>query len=165
MPRPIFERPSPNWSDRGGVAIDCVVIHDTECPEADSALAWFASPSSRVSAHYVIDRDGTIYRCVEDEVSAWHAGDCVFEGSADVDARSIGVDLVGFASTAYMPAQLDALVELCLSLCVRYRIALDRIVGHQDIVRPAGRKRDPGPHFPWAEVRGRIAMALATSVA
>ena len=165
MPRVIFERPSPNWSGRGGVAIDCVVIHDTECREAGPTLAWFASPGSRVSAHYVIDRDGTIYRCVDDEVGAWHAGDCVVPGCPDVNACSIGIELVGFAATAYMPAQLDALVELCLSLCVRYRIAVDRIVGHQDIALPAARKSDPGPYFPWAQVRGRIAMGLAASVA
>jgi N-acetylmuramoyl-L-alanine amidase len=141
------------------------VIHDTGCREIGPTLTWFASPASRVSAHYVIDRDGTIYRCVDDEAAAWHAGDCVLEGCADVGACSIGIELVGFGDTAYMPAQLDALVELCLSLCVRYRIALDRIVGHQDIAVPAGRKRDPGPHFPWAQVRGRIAMGLAASVA
>jgi N-acetylmuramoyl-L-alanine amidase len=127
--------------------------------------AGFATPDSRVSAHYVIDRDGTIYRCVDDGVSAWHADDCVLEGCADINACSIGIELVGFARTAYMPAQLDALVDLCLSLCVRYKIAVDRIVGHQHIAVPAGRKTDPGPYFPWTQVRERIAMELAASVA
>ena len=141
------------------------MIHDTECRGAEPTLSWFASPASRMSAHYVIDRDSTIYRCVDDEAGAWHAGDSVLDGCANVNACSIGVQLVGFASTAYMPLQLDALVELCLSLCVRYRIAVDRIVGHADIVVPAGRKRDPGPHFPWNQVRGRIAMGLPASVA
>jgi N-acetylmuramoyl-L-alanine amidase len=154
MPRPIIERPSPNFSGRDGAAIDCIVIHDTECREVELA-----------SAHYVIDRDGTIYRCVNDEDGAWHAGDSVLDGRRDVNACSIGIKLVGFAATAYMPFQLDALVELCLSLCVRYKIAVDRIVGHQDIVVPAGRKKDPGPHFPWNRVRERIAMGLAASVA
>src|SRR6267142_4905780 len=149
MPRAIIERPSPNCSGRGGAAIDCIVIHDTECREVELTLSWFASPASRMSAHYVIDRDGTIYRCVDDEDGAWHAGDSVLDGRRDVNACSIGIKLVGFAATAYMPFQLDALVELCLSLCVRYKVAVDRIVGHQDIVVPAGRKKDPGPYFPW----------------
>ena len=154
MPRPIIERPSTNFSGRGGAAIDCIVIHDTECREVELT-----------SAHYVIDRDGTIYRCVNDEDGAWHAGDSVLDGRRDVNACSIGIKLVGFAATAYMPFQLDALVELCLSLCVRYKIAVDRIVGHQDIVVPAGRKKDPGPYFPWDRVRERIAMGLTASVA
>jgi N-acetylmuramoyl-L-alanine amidase len=165
MPRAIIERPSQNFSGRGSATIDCVVIHDSGCREAEPTLSWFASPGSRMSAHYVIDRDGTIYRCVDDQDGAWHAGDSVMDGCADVNACSIGIKLVGFASTAYRPAQIDALVELCLSLCVRYKIALERIVGHEAIALPAGRKRDPGPHFPWQEVRGRVAMGLAASVA
>ena len=165
MPRAIIERPSPNFSGRGGAAIDCIVIHDTGCREAGPTLSWFASPASRMSAHYVIDRDGTIYRCIDDEASAWHAGDSMLDGCPDVNARSIGIELVGFAATDYRPAQIDALVELCLSLCVRHKLALERIVGHEAIAVPAGRKRDPGPHVPWAAVRGRIAMGLAASVA
>ena len=165
MPRAIIERPSPNFSGRGGAAIDCVVIHDTGCREAETALSCFASPASPMSAHYVIDRDGTIYRCVDDVDGAWHAADSVLDGCPDVNACSIGIELVGFASTAYRPAQIDSLVELCLSLCVRYRIALERIVGHEAIAQPPGRKRDPGPHFPWEEVRARLAMGLTASVA
>jgi N-acetylmuramoyl-L-alanine amidase len=142
-----------------------VVIHDTECREVGPALSWFESPNSQVSAHYVIDRDGSIYRCVADERRAWHAGDSVLEGRADVNTYSIGIELVGFASTTYMPAQLDATVELCTTLCLKYTIPVERVVGHQDIAVPAGRKRDPGPHFPWPDVRGRIAMELAASIA
>jgi N-acetylmuramoyl-L-alanine amidase len=118
-----------------------------------------------MSAHYVVDRDGTIYRCVDDRDGAWHAGDSVLDGCHDVNARSIGIELVGFAATDYRPAQIDALVELCLSLCLRHRIALERIVGHEAIAVPAGRKADPGPHFPWEQLRGRLAMGLAASVA
>ena len=51
---------SPNYNSRSGAAIDCIVIHDTESDTAVAALSWFESPESQVSAHYVIDRDGTI---------------------------------------------------------------------------------------------------------
>jgi N-acetylmuramoyl-L-alanine amidase len=164
MPRVIIERPSPNCSSRHGAAIDCLVIHDTECREVGPAISWFESPAAHVSAHYVIDRDGTIYRCVADEDRAWHAGDSVLDGRPDVNARSIGIELVGFASGTYMPAQLDAVVELCAALCAKHTIAVERIVGHEDIAVPAGRKRDPGPHFPWPDVRRRIALELAGSL-
>ena len=134
------------------------MIHDTGCHEV-------GRPLSRMSVHYVIDRDGTTYRCVNEQDAAWHAGDSVLDGCHDVDARSIGVELVGFPSTDYMPFQLDAVVELCLSLCLRYKISVERIVAHADIVLPAGRKADPGAHFPWEQVRGRIAMAVTASIA
>jgi len=137
MRRPIIERPSPNFSGRRGSAIDCVVMHDTGCHEV-------GRPLSRMSVHYVVDRDGTIYRCVDEQDAAWHAGDCVLDGAHDVDARSIGVELVG--------------VELCLSLCLRYRIAVERIVGHADIVLAAGRKTDPGPHFDWKLFRASTGL-------
>ena len=158
MRRPIIERPSPNFSGRRGSAIDCVVIHDTGCHGVGRALA-------RMSVHYVIDRDGTIYRCVDEQDAAWHAGDSALDGAHDVDARSIGVELVGFPATAYMPCQLDAVVELCLSLCLRYKIPVERIVAHAGIVLAAGRKTDPGPHFPWETVRERISMAVTASIA
>ncbi len=54
----IKDRPSPNHNDRHGATIDCIVIHDTESADAAAAISWFESPTSKASAHYVIDRDG-----------------------------------------------------------------------------------------------------------
>ena len=161
----ILERPSPNYDSRRGAAIDCVVIHDTECAEAASAVAWFESRASEVSAHYVIDRDGTVYRCVADADRAWHAGHSALDGRQDVNTYSIGIELAGFANSGYTPAQLDSCVELCLRVCLKYKVASERIVGHADVALPPGRKHDPGPHFPWAELRGRLSSALAISLA
>src|SRR5882672_653465 len=101
MPLTIIERPSPNFGTRHGAAIDCLVIHDTEGPDAASAVSWFESPASGVSAHYVIDRDGTVYRCVADAARAWHAGASALGGRADVNTSSIGIELAGFAASAY----------------------------------------------------------------
>jgi len=165
MPGAIIERPSPNFNSRGGAAVDCLVIHDTECREVGPGPWWLYSPRSHVSTHYVIDRGGTVYRCVADDARAWHAGDSVLEGRADVDTYSIGIELVTFVARAFMPAQIDAVVQLCTTLCGQYGIRIARIVGHQDIAMPAGRKRDPGPHFPWAEVRERVAGQIASSAA
>jgi N-acetylmuramoyl-L-alanine amidase len=71
----IIRRPSPNFNSRHGASIDCIVIH-TEADAAESTLSWFESKASRVSAHYLIGRDGAVFRCVDDEARAWHAGDC-----------------------------------------------------------------------------------------
>ena len=152
---------SPNYNSRSGAAIDCIVIHDTESDTAAAALSWFESPESGVSAHYVIDRDGTIYRCVAEMFRAWHAGSSELEGRTDVNNFSLGIELVGFATGTYTDVQIDTVVELCVDLCLRYpAITVARIVGHSDIATPPGRKTDPGPHFPWDAVRARVRIEL-----
>ena len=91
----IIERASPNFDPRPPrVAIDMVVLHYTGMPNADAALARLADPVSRVSAHYVIDEDGAVYRMVSEGGRAWHAGAAYWRGSTDVNARSIGIELV-----------------------------------------------------------------------
>jgi len=157
----IINAPSPNHNSRQGSSIDCIVIHDTECETAKAALSWFESPESQVSAHYVIDRDGTTYRCVPDELRAWHAGASELDGRANVNDFSLGIELAGFAVGNYTAHQIDAVVDLCIDLCRRYpAITVARIVGHQDIAIPVGRKTDPGPQFPWNDVRERIAAGI-----
>ena len=152
---------SPNYNSRSGATIDCIVIHDTESDTAAAALSWFESPDSQVSAHYVIDRDGTIYRCVADELRAWHAGSSEFAGRTNVNDFSLGIELVGFATGPYTDAQIDVLVELCVDRCLTYpAITVARIVGHSDIATPPGRKTDPGPHFPWDAMRARVQAEL-----
>jgi N-acetylmuramoyl-L-alanine amidase len=165
MPIDIIERPSPNHNSRNGTKIDCIVIHDTESRTAEAALSWFESPESKVSAHYVIDRDGTVYRCVQDDARAWHAGVSELEGRPDVNTFSLGVELVGFAGESYEDVQIDVTVGLCVDLCARFpAITVDRIVGHDQVARPVGRKNDPGQLFPWATVRVRIEADLNASL-
>jgi N-acetylmuramoyl-L-alanine amidase len=159
----VKERPSPHHNSRHGATVDCVVIHDTESSTAAAALSWFESPASRASAHYVIDRDGRVYRCVAEEDRAWHAGVSELAGRPDLNTSSIGIEMVGFAAGPYTAAQIDAVVELLVELCLRHpAIREDRIVGHDAIARPLGRKTDPGPHFPWDVVRARVHAALVS---
>jgi N-acetylmuramoyl-L-alanine amidase len=161
----VLEAPSPHRNPRTTPTIDCIVIHDTESETARAALSWFEAPESQVSAHYVIDRDGTVYRCVPDADRAWHAGRSVLAGRDNVNDVSIGIELVGFATRPYPDAQIDTLVALCVELCARYpAITPDRIVGHEHIAVPAGRKTDPGPHFPWDTFRARIKLELTSLV-
>src|SRR5437763_17150699 len=94
----IIDAPSPNHNGRQGSGIDCIVIHDTECETAKAALSWFESPASQVSAHDVIDRDGTTYRRVPDELRAWHAGTSALGGRPDGHAFTIGIELGGCCS-------------------------------------------------------------------
>jgi N-acetyl-anhydromuramyl-L-alanine amidase AmpD len=161
----IRESPSPHRNRRPSPTIDCIVIHATESATALATLSWFEAADSRVSAHYVIDRDGTVYRCVPDADRAWHAGRSILVNRDNVNDFAIGIELVGFAARPYPETQIDALVALCVDLCSRYSaITPDRIVGHEHVAIPIGRKTDPGPHFPWDTVRARIQLELTQLV-
>src|SRR3546814_4974931 len=70
------------------------VLNYTGMPTAAAALERLCDPVAKVSAHYVLDEDGTVYRLVEEGKRAWHAGVSYWRGIRDVNARSIGIELV-----------------------------------------------------------------------
>jgi N-acetylmuramoyl-L-alanine amidase len=148
--RPI-EHPSPNQDDRGGAKIDMLVLHYTGMTSGGAALARLCDPAARVSAHYTIDEDGTVYAMVPEARRAWHAGVSRWAGARDINARSIGIELVNpgheFGYRAFGDAQIAALVALGQGILQRHAIASWRVLGHSDVA-PA-RKDDPGELFPW----------------
>jgi N-acetylmuramoyl-L-alanine amidase len=129
-----------------------LVLHYTGMKDARSALTRLCDPEARVSAHYMIDEDGTIYALVDEEFRAWHAGMAFWRGDRDINSRSIGIELVNpgheFGYRAFPAAQMESLSELSRSILSRHPIPPRNIVGHSDIA-PA-RKRDPGEKFDWA---------------
>lgn len=151
----VTERPSPNHDVRPeGAGIDMLVLHYTGMPTAEEALARLCDPEARVSAHYTIDRGGAIYRHVPEERRAWHAGISYWAGERNVNARSIGIELVNpgheFGYVAFADEQIAALVELVRGILARHPIPPRRVVGHSDVA--PNRKTDPGELFPWAEL-------------
>ena len=146
----IKDHPSPNFDDRK-LPVSMIVIHYTETKTCESALRILCDPDSakRVSSHWVIDRDGTVYRLVDESKRAWHAGKSFWDGIEDCNSASIGIELVNDGAEVYPQPQLDALVELCDGIKSRHDIR--HVVGHSEIA--PDRKRDPGPLFPWALVR------------
>lgn len=151
MPLRIVDRPSPNHDSRGGAPIDILVLHYTGMKTAEEALARLCDPAAKVSAHYTIDRDGTIYAHVPESERAWHAGVSYWAGERNVNARSIGIEIVNpgheFGYIPFADAQIDALIELVRGILKRHSIPPKRVVGHSDVA-PA-RKADPGELFPW----------------
>jgi N-acetylmuramoyl-L-alanine amidase len=150
----LVERPSPNHDDRGGTDIDLLLLHYTGMRSAAAALDRLCDPGARVSAHYAIDEDGTVYAMVPQARRAWHAGVSCWAGARDINARSIGIELVNpgheFGYRAFPEAQIGALTELCGEILRRHAIAPWRVLGHSDVA-PA-RKDDPGELFPWARL-------------
>ncbi|MEX6724078.1 N-acetylmuramoyl-L-alanine amidase [Parapedomonas caeni] len=145
------ERPSPNFDDRRGQAVRLLVMHYTGMRTAAEALDRLTDPAAKVSAHYTIDEDGTVYVHVPEDRRAWHAGVSVWRGITDVNAASIGIELVNpgheFGYRPFPPAQMAALVELAGGILARHAIAPRDVVGHSDVA-PA-RKTDPGELFDW----------------
>jgi N-acetylmuramoyl-L-alanine amidase len=151
----IVERPSPNHDARpDGAAIDILVLHYTGMRTAEEALTRLCDPVARVSAHYTIDTDGRIYRHVPEERRAWHAGVSFWAGERNVNARSIGIELVNpgheFGYVPFADAQIGALIDLSSGIFARHAVVPHRVVGHSDVAPP--RKTDPGELFPWKEL-------------
>ena len=148
------DMPSPNHDDRGGAAIDILVLHYTGMKSAQEALARLCDPAAKVSAHYTIDEDGTVYGHVAEARCAWHAGMANWAGEMEINAHSIGIELVNpgheFGYREFAAAQIGSLMTLCHSILLRHPIPSSRVLGHSDVA-PA-RKEDPGELFPWAQL-------------
>ncbi|MCP3135745.1 peptidoglycan recognition protein family protein [Pyxidicoccus xibeiensis] len=153
---PVISAPSPNQDSRGGTDIDTIVLHHTASNDGKADMAWMRNPKSKVSAHYMVDRDGKIYQLVGDDKRAWHAGKGELHGvPSDINSRSIGIELVndGSGKTAFTEAQYKALTQLTGHLKQKYEVPLKNIVGHADVAVPKGRKNDPAPNFDWNRLR------------
>ncbi len=148
----IEELPSPNCDDRpAGQQIDILLLHYTGMPDAGQALRRLRDPQAKVSAHYVVDEVGRIYRMVPEEKRAWHAGISAWKGERDINARSIGIEIVNtgheFGYRPFQLRQMDAVVALCKDIKTRHDILPERVLGHSDVA-PL-RKQDPGELFDW----------------
>ncbi|WP_236638464.1 N-acetylmuramoyl-L-alanine amidase [Mangrovicoccus ximenensis] len=140
--------PSPNFGPRrGGAVPDMVVLHYTAMESAGEALERLCSPPHEVSSHYLIGADGTLWQLVAEEARAWHAGQGSWGGAADVNSRSIGIELDNRGKGSFAVAQLEALERLLAEILARWSIPPERVIGHQDMA--PGRKQDPGRYFPW----------------
>jgi N-acetylmuramoyl-L-alanine amidase/AmpD protein len=139
--------PSPNCDDRPPDAppISSVVLHATVEPTTEGTIHIFLDPARKVSAHFVVGRDGRIVQMVPVEKRAWHAGVSVLDGVPGVNDYSVGIELVNRndGKDPYPEAQLQAVAGILRLLRSRYSIPDARIVSHAQIALPPGRKSDP----------------------
>ncbi len=169
---PLIDCPSPNHDTRGGQTVDMLLLHYTGMKTGEAALERLCDPSAKVSAHYMIEEDGRVFRLVPEDRRAWHAGVACWAGQRDINACSIGIELVNpgheFGYRDFTAEQMESLVTLCHKVLGRHAIAPARVLGHSDVA-PA-RKQDPGERFDWAALaRASIGLwpgdARATSEA
>lgn len=158
--------PSPNFDERPpGEAITLLVVHAISLPPdefgGEAIIRFFCNAldpgqhpyfrqiaSLRVSAHFLIRRDGELIQFVSCDQRAWHAGKSIWQGRERCNDYSIGVELEGsdeqpFEDVQYV--QLNALLD-----CLRTHYPLKDVLGHSDIA--PGRKTDPGAYFDWKKI-------------
>lgn len=161
---------SPNCDRRPpGAAIDLLVIHNISLPPSefggDAVMRLFTNTLDtgqhpyyaqlqgvKVSAHFLIRRDGAIVQFVPCGKRAWHAGVSSWRGRERCNDFSIGIELEGDDHQPFVAVQYAALTRLTRRLCRTYPI--HGIAGHSDIAPQ--RKTDPGPCFDWTYYLGRL---------
>lgn len=154
---------SPNCDERPeGESVSLIVVHAISLPPAQfggedivrlftnrldaAAHPYFAQISHlRVSAHFLVRRDGELIQFVSCRQRAWHAGLSSWQGRSRCNDFSLGIELEGCDDLPFMDLQYLRLLQLLRRLCIHYPITA--LVGHSDI--SPGRKTDPGPCFDW----------------
>ncbi len=160
----MIDAPSPNFDARA-LPISMIVLHYTGMETAQAAIDRLRDPEAKVSAHYLVDEDGTILRMVDEDRRAWHAGRSHWRGITDVNSASIGIEIVNpgheFGYRPFAAAQMSSLIPLVAEIKERHGITRGNVVGHSDVA-PA-RKQDPGELFNWhALARLRLALPRPT---
>ena len=158
---------SPNFGKRPQDAqIDLIIIHSISLPPGQfggeevqqlftNTLDWGAHPyfqtirGMEVSAHFYVRRNGDLWQFVSCDDRAWLAGKSSFQGRANCNDYSIGIELEGLEGETFEDAQYDSLIGLCAALQQRYPII--HVTGHEHVA--AGRKADPGAGFDWPKLR------------
>jgi len=108
--------PSPNHDARRiGGPLDTIVLHYTEMTDADAAVRRLCDPASKVSAHYLVAADGDVVSMVDEERRAWHAGVSGWDGSSDVNSRSIGIELDSRGHAPDPPVFPDVQIEALIA--------------------------------------------------
>ena len=164
---------SPNFGPRpAATPVDLVVLHSISLPPGQyggdaverlftNSLDWSAHAyyetirGLAVSAHFFVRRDGELVQFVSCDERAWHAGPSCWEGRADCNDFSVGIELEGREGEAFEAPQYATLGGLLTSLAARYPITA--VAGHEHVA--PGRKNDPGSGFDWLRLR-RLASAL-----
>ena len=144
--------PSPNHEPRSAGDVDIIVLHYTGMSTTEAARERLCDADAKVSSHYLVDEDGTITQLVAEDRRAYHAGVASWQGTTDINSRSIGIEIVNgghdFGCPEFPARQIDAIIRLCKDLQTRWPIPQANVLAHSDVA--PSRKQDPGEKFPWA---------------
>lgn len=138
--------PSPNFNIRKP---DLVILHYTAQKSCETSLKTLtrSKTNRKVSAHYFICKNGTIYNMVDERYRAWQAGDSRWGNMDDINSVSLGIEIDNKGDEPFTKPQIHSLLILLKSIKSRYNISQGNFVGHADVAPT--RRGDPGSHFPW----------------
>jgi N-acetylmuramoyl-L-alanine amidase len=144
--------PSPNQDERpAGTPVDTLILHYTGMRSGEEAIARLRDPAAKVSSHYVVEEDGTVFRLVPEQRRAFHAGVSQWRGNTLLNGRSIGIEIVNpgheWGYRPFPALQMAAVCDLCLVILARHPIPARNVVAHSDVA--PDRKEDPGELFDW----------------
>ena len=153
---------SPNYNSRNNSKIQLIIIHYTALKNTLDAVSCLCKREKKVSSHYLISQNGTVYNLVDDKFRAWHAGQAFWQGITDINSVSIGIELDYSPSgknNKFSSKMINSLKKLILKLQKNYKINKKNILAHSDIA--PFRKKDPGKHFPWQSLSSsNLVMSL-----
>ncbi|HEU4791667.1 MAG TPA: N-acetylmuramoyl-L-alanine amidase [Flavobacterium sp.] len=124
-----------------------IILHHTAQDSLQQTIKTFTLKDTKVSAHYVIARDGKVVHMLNDYLRAWHAGNGSWGKNTDINSSSIGIELDNNGSEPFSDTQINTLLALLTKLKKDYNIPAQNIIGHADIAPT--RKKDPSALFPW----------------
>ena len=130
-----------------------VVIHHTAQDSCGQTLRTFTLERTKVSAHYVICKDGTLHHMLNDYLRAWHGGISKWGNLTDLNSSSIGIEIDNNGFVPFTNEQITTLLVLLDTLKKRYDIPAANFIGHADIAPT--RKNDPNVYFPWKQLADR----------
>jgi N-acetylmuramoyl-L-alanine amidase len=125
-----------------------VIIHHTAQNSCEQTLKTFTLERTKVSAHYVICKDGTVHHMLNDYFRAWHGGIAKWGNNTDINSSSIGIEIDNNGFEPFEPQQINSLLNLLAILKNKYKIPASNFIGHGDIAPT--RKNDPNIYFPWS---------------
>ncbi|MDJ0613617.1 MAG: N-acetylmuramoyl-L-alanine amidase [Rhizobiaceae bacterium] len=145
-------REAVNFGERDtDLDLDILLLHYTGMASAEAAINWLCLEESGVSCHYVVEENGAIWQLVPEEKRAWHAGKSSWQGEADINSRSIGIEIVNpghaFGYPGFPDKQIASVIKLSKDIVKRHKIPARHVLAHSDVA--PGRKSDPGEKFPW----------------
>ena len=141
---------SPNYNSRKNSKIKLIIIHYTALKNIEEAIYYLCNKEKKVSSHYLISQNGSVYHLVEDKFRAWHAGEGFWQEITDINSVSIGIELDYSPhgnNNRFSHKMISSLKELLNNLLKKYKISKKNILAHSDIA--PFRKKDPGKNFPW----------------
>lgn len=130
-----------------------VIIHHTAQESVDQTIHTFTVPHTKVSAHYLIGKNGEIFQLLNDYLRGWHAGKSKWGNVTDLNSVSLGIELDNNGKEPFPDIQIETLMTLLDTLKKNYDIPQSNFLGHADIA-PA-RKNDPSVFFPWKKLADR----------